>query len=255
LSDGRFLLAEEYGPSLLVVSTNGQVLVRYTPRNKPLSGAISRVNPILPSVLAQRRTNRGFEALALSSDGRAAWAILQSPAGDGDSPRFKHSRIVRAIRLDLTDPLKATVTGHFLLALSTAADYGPDQKQTGIKLNDAEWLAPDRMLVLETGDSARLVIVNFREATNLLGRPDENSLEFEAAGVDLDRLTVKPATTEVWADLRTVPGLSRKLEGLAVLNANEILLANDNDFGLGDNTTGEPSRLWRLRLPRPLPIP
>jgi alkaline phosphatase len=49
-----------------------------------------------------------------------------------------------------------------------------------------------------------------------------------------------------------------KLEGLCILNANEVAISNDNDFGIGDNLTGIPTRLWilrwilRLRVPLPL---
>lgn len=253
--DGKFLMSEEYGPSILVVSSNGTVLVRYTPASKPLRGAGYPVQNILPEVLAQRRDNRGFEALALSPDGRTAYAMLQSAAGEAREKRFKRSRVSRAIRLDLTDPLHARVTGHFLMPLSAAAAYGPEQNKAEPKLNDAEWLAPDQLLVLEQGRTeAHLIVADFSAATNLQGRPDENSLEFEAAGANPDALPVQTAHTEVWASTAEFQLNNHKLEGLAVLSATEIALANDNDFGLGDNETGEPSSVWILQLPRPLPL-
>ena len=119
--------------------------------------------------------------------------------------------------------------------------------------NKAEWLAPDKLLVLEAGkDSARLLVADFSHATNLLGREDENTLAFEAAGDDLTKLSVKPASTEVWFSTAGLKGLSKKLEGLAIISPSEIALSNDNDFGLGDNETGDPSAVWVIRLPRPL---
>ncbi len=256
LPDGRFLIAEEYSPSVLVVSAVGEVLVRYTPAAKPLTNASYPVKAILPAVLSQRRHNRGFESLALSADGRTAYAILQSPAGDAEDKRMKQSRVARALRLDVSDPLHARVTGHFLVPLSRAADYGPAQKQPNVKLNDADWLAPDKLLVLETGAGfARLIVVDFAGATNLLGRPDENALTFELVGGDLSKLPITPARTEVWLATAGLSAIgSPKLEGLAILGPDEIALANDNDFGLGDNATGEPSMAWTLRLHRPLPF-
>lgn len=252
--DGKFLISEEYGPSILVVAAHGQVLMRYVPQSKNLVGATYPVQPVLPAVLAQRRDNRGFESLALSPDGKTAYAILQSPAGPENDARFANSRVARAVRLDLSDPLQARVTGHFLVPVSRAADYGSQQKQANVKLNDADWLAPDRLLVLEAGkEFARLVLVDFRHATNLLGRADENSLAWEASGGALDKLPVTAAATEVWGSTAGLPGMSGKLEGLVVLSPTEIALANDNDYGLGDNDTGEPSLVWLLHLTRPLP--
>jgi len=254
--DGKFLISEEYSPSVLVVSASGQVLVRYTPATKPLAGASYPVKPILSSVLAQRRDNRGLESLALSPDGKTAFVMLQSPAGDEDDKKFKQASVSRTIRLDLTDPLNARVTGHFLMPLGPTSAYGKDQKPAGLKLNDAEWLAPDKLLVLEQGkDAARLLVADFSEATNLLGRDDENSLAFEAAISDSSTLSVKPARTEVLLSTSEMsPVKSTKLEGLAVISPTEIALANDNDFGLGDNKTGEPSTIWLLQMNRPMPL-
>ena len=253
--DGKFLISEEYGPSVLVVNTNGQVLMRYVPENKPRPGATYPVHAILPSVLSQRRTNRGFEALALSPDGRTAYVMLQSPLGDESDPKLQNARVSRALRLDLSDPVNARVTGHFLMPLSPATDYDAKLKQAGVKLNDAEWLAPDKLLVLEqAGETARLLVADFSAAGDLRNAPKEDFVEPETAGDDFTKLPVKPATVEVWA---TISGLTKeptKLEGLAILSPTEIAIANDNDFGLGDNKTGTPSSVWIIRLPRALPL-
>lgn len=252
--DGKFLLSEEYGPSVLVVNTNGQVLMRYVPMGKSLSDATYPVKAIFPSSLAQRRTNRGFEAMALSPDGKTAYVMLQSPLGDEGDPQLKQARVSRVLRLDLSDPLNARVTGHFLMPLSRAADYSDKLKQTGVKLNDAEWLAPDKLLVLEqAGETARLLVADFHTAGNLQNSPAENPLTPEMVGDDLAKLPMTPATVEAWA---TISGLSKeptKLEGLAILSPTEIALANDNDFGLGEGTAPTPSTVWLLRLSRPLP--
>lgn len=251
--DGKFVISEEYGPSVLVVNTNGQVLMRYVPENKPLPGATYPVRAILPSVLSQRRTNRGFESLALSPDGKAAYVMLQSPLGDEEDLQFKQARVSRVLRLDLSDPLDAHVTGHFLMPLSLATGYDAKLKQAGVKLNDAEWLAPDRLLVLEqAGETARLLVADFSAAGDLRNTPAKSSTTPEAAGDDFSKLPVVPATVEVWAMIAGLSKEATKLEGLAVLSPTEIALANDNDFGLGEGTTPPPSTVWLLRLSRPL---
>jgi alkaline phosphatase len=253
--DGKFLISEEYGPSVLVVNTNGQVLMRYVPANKPLPGATYPVRAILPAVLSKRRTNRGFEALALAPDGRTAYVMLQSPLGDTAEETLKSARVARALRLDLSDPLNARVTGHFLLPLSRATDYSDKLKQASVKLNDAEWLAPDRLLVLEqAGGMARLLVADFRAAGDLRNTPKENTLEPEMAGDAFVKLPVTPATVELWATITGLSAEATKLEGLAILSPTEVAIANDNDFGLGEGETPIPSTVWRLRLMRPLPL-
>jgi alkaline phosphatase len=250
--DGRFLIAEEYGPSVLVVSARGEVLVRYTPR--PLPGARYPVRAILPEVLAGRRANRGFEALALSPDGGTAWVLLQSPLGTAAAPKWRAARVVRALRLDVTDPLNARVTGHFLLPLSPAAEYAANLKQTAVKVNDAEWLATDRLLLLEqAGATARLLVAEFSRAGNLQGQPGAATLAPEAVGDALAALEVTPATVELWAVLFPPADGPLKLEGLAVLSPTEIALSHDNDFGQGDGPA-LPSQVWKCRLPRSLPL-
>jgi hypothetical protein len=253
LPDGRFLISEEYGPSVLVVSTNGEVLVRYTPADKPLKGAPYPVKPILPRVLSRRESNRGFECLALSADGKTAYAILQSPAGADSGARFKDARVSRTIRLDVSDPMNARVTGHFLMPLDAAADFPVPQKQHSVKLNDADWVGPDRLLVLEQAKGeARLLVADFTKATNLMEREDENTLVFEAAGAGFAKLHVQPASVDTWFSTAGIKAIdSDKLEGLAIIGPEEIALSNDNDFGVGENENGQPSMIWILRVSRP----
>jgi alkaline phosphatase len=54
--------------------------------------------------------------------------------------------------------------------------------------------------------------------------------------------------------MRDVGITDNKLEGLAVLSPTEIALSNDNDFGMGDNVSGDPSMIWIVRLGKALPV-
>lgn len=40
-----------------------------------------------------------------------------------------------------------------------------------------------------------------------------------------------------------------KLEGLCALGEGQYAIANDNDFGLGENATDIPTRIWIVRVP------
>jgi hypothetical protein len=256
LPDGKFILSDEYSPSIFVVSPKGQVLVRYTPASKPLTNATYPVKAILPDVFTLRRVNKGFENLALSGDGRFTYAILQGPMGDAKDERYTESRIIRALKLDVSRPLDAKVVGEYLVQASPAGDYSAKQKQAKISWNDADWIAPDRLLVIERGkNQVKLLLVDLRHATNILNRNDEGSLVFEKVTTDLANMGVQPARASEVFSTRDVQGIgSDKIEGIAVLSPNEIALSNDNDFGLGDNETGEPSMVWIVRLAQPLPL-
>jgi len=97
-------------------------------------------------------------------------------------------------------------------------------------------------------------MVDFNEASNLLGHRAESDLVFEEAGADLAKLGVKPAQAREIFSTRDVPGItSNKIEGLAVLSPTEIALSNDNDFGIGENENGDPSMIWMVHLATPLP--
>ncbi len=256
LPNGDFLLSEEYSPSIFVVSPKGEVLVRYTPASKPLPQATYPVKPILPDIFTQRRVNKGFENLALSRDGHFAYAILQSPMGDAHDKHFAKSRVIRVLKLDVSQPLEARVAGEYLALASAATDYSDKQKQSKLSWSDADWVAPDKLLVIERGHGlTKLLLVNFSGATDVLHHRDEGNLQFEDVRTDLAAIGVRPATaTEVFST-RDVPGIkSDKIEGVAVLSPTEVALSNDNDFGIGENNAGEPSMVWLVRLTTPLPL-
>jgi len=142
-----------------------------------------------------------------------------------------------------------------LVPLSCATNYSAKLKQSGVKLNDAEWLAPDRLLVLEqAGETARLLVADFSRAGDLQNHQAANTTAPEAAGDDFSKLPVTPATVEVWAAISGLTKEATKLEGLAILSPMEIAVSNDNDFGLGEGAVPVSSTVWLLRLPRPLPM-
>jgi len=277
LPNGDFLIVDEYAPSIFIVDgSTCKVKVRYTPAGKTLPNANYTVRAILPSILGQRRLNRGFESLALSGDGRTAYAVLQSPLGDKADSRYKNTRVVRIIRLDLSVPLNASVTGHFVVLQSDKGDYAKNiaefsvsNKQTDLKYSAASWLAQDRILLLERANGkAKLMSVDMAYATNMLGASYENTLDPEdttTAGLGLAGRGIVPASTlELFssdeqkklvtdtADTSgATPSYELKLEGMALEGDKSIFLANDNDFGIADPALT--SKVWKLSPRNALP--
>lgn len=251
LPGGGFVLCEEYAPSILVVSASGQVRMRYTPTSKPLIGAHYPVQPILPNIFCDRRLNRGFEGVALSSDGKTLYAILQSPMGNAHDPRYANSRVIRILEMDFSNPLHARVTGMFLLQASSYTDYPHNQRQDQVKVSELTWLAPKRLLVLERAKGRmRLFVADLARASNVLHRSDAETLRYEDGQTDLAALGIRPAKRFLVFDTAEIPAIDTdKLEGVALLAPDEIALANDNDFGIGENAVGEPSKVWTIRIP------
>lgn len=264
LPGGYFILAEEYGPSIVIADGNGVVQRRYTPANKTFPGADYPVHNTLPEVLKNRRANRGFESIPVSADGRTAYTVTQSPMGStsAGSP-YRESRIVRILKLDVSDPLNLQVTGQFAVALSQAAGtYPTGTAQRDLKVGSAAWVAEDVLLLIELNDAAgvggvRLILVDLRGASNFHGQPVANTLDLEDVNKGPAFLGLTPAATTVVYQqfetdaVRLLP--SGKLEGLSILNAGTVAISNDNDFGVGD-VPGTPSSLTILRLSDLLPL-
>ena len=263
LKGGGFILVEEYSPSVVIADANGVVRKRYTPVSKTLPGADYPVSNTLPDVLKNRRSNRGFESMAVSDDGRTAYTMTQSPMGSTSaSSVYRNSRVVRVFRMDVSDPLNLQVTGQFVVNLSPASDYPVGNAQRDLKISAATWVARDLLLVLELNDAAgiggaRLVLVDLRAASNVHGLPVADTLDLEDVNKGPAFFGLTPATSTVVYQqfetdaIRLLP--SGKLEGLSILNANEVAISNDNDFGIGD-VPGTPSKLTILRLSDQLPL-
>lgn len=254
LPDGKFLLVDEYGPSLIVTTPTGEILKRYLPPSRVKGPAPFPVDGQVPDVFTRRRANRGFESLALSSDGRRAWTIMEGPLGPRNDLQYKLSRMVRVLEWDVADPLAARPVAQFLLPLSRPP-AGMDQDD--VRISEAAWLSDTRLLIVEPAPGRlRLVIVDFARATNILGRAEADTLTIDASGASLSTWGITPAATTVVFDNGDLPLIREdKLEGLAIVSDREVVLASDNDFGMGDNRTGARAQLWRLRWPEALTIP
>ncbi len=188
---GGFWMVEENSPSLLYATSSGRVVVRYTPEGvRP--AASYPVRDGLPAILRQRRANRGLENLALSQDGKTAWVVLQSPIGPTSEPAFDRSLVARAVRLDVSDPLRAKVTGLYLVPFSDPKEYPKPNRPRDMKYSAAAFVKDQTILLLERAEGgARVYLVNFAQSTNLLEHPNGESPELDKAGMDYAALGIK----------------------------------------------------------------
>ena len=95
--NGNLLVSDEYGPSLVELDRSGNLLRRFTtPANLVPRSASNVPNFASDAGNTQgKRTNRGFEGLAVSADGKFAYAMLQSAMLDEGAGDGVHSRIVK----------------------------------------------------------------------------------------------------------------------------------------------------------------
>jgi len=215
LADGSFWVGEEYGPSLLNVDADGVVRRRWAPKGIRLAGA----KPVLPARAGLRRTNRGFEGIALSPDERWLYVALQSAPVDED-PR--------------ATPIWKLDAGSGKLALEAAYPFDPPEsfladaeagkvRHADLKICELACLAEDQLLVLERiSKSAHIYRVELTRHGHA-------------------RKTLVFSTDEAG-------GVAADIEGMTLLSDRELILATDNDFGV----EGAATRFYHLAFHRPL---
>lgn len=261
--DGSFWMADEYRPALYHFDPSGKLIERLVPIGThaaagnpvPQPGAAGELGiEALPAVIAQRRQNRGFEALAIQNG--KIYAFVQSPLrnpatlANGALNAMKN---VRVVELDL----QTRATRQFLYVMDNPPSVSADDTRAD-KLGDAVAVPGGGFLVVERDDDALPedpveTITKKVYAFKLDGATDVSSLGlFDVGGVTkcVDQMTVAelaavgvaPVTKTLRVDLAQAGYASvEKVEGLALLESGQLALINDNDFGVAgiviDNAT------------------
>lgn len=243
-ASGTWWMVDEYRPAIYNFASNGTLIARYVPQGTGAANGVAAGTygtEVLPAVYAQRRSNRGFEAVAI--EGNKLYAFIQSPIDNPDDPTDKASKAstwCRIIEMDLTTK---TITGEYLYPMFEKA-AGAD------KIGDAASMGNGKFMVIERDDATGLKAVkyvweiNLRTATNLLttsytlplGRTLESLTMAEVAALGIRPVAKRKAVYLPGAGY----GDFEKVEGLARVDNNTFLLVNDNDFGIGGSTLATP---------------
>lgn len=256
LSDGTFWVAEEFGPSLVEVAGDGTIRRRLVPANAAADykDADYDIAPALPPILRQRSQGRGFESLAISPDEKFLYAMMQSPLANPDAAASRHSRNIRIWKI-----VRETgqVVGQYLYQLDAPHRFRVDNEarertREDVKVAEIVAIGEDRLMVLERIEkSARLFTIHLDEANRI--PPEFDSLEMSPSLEILDgeALTMRglaPLPKTLVLDTDTLPGLPARIEGVAVMAPNELIVINDNEFGID----GVRNQMFRIILPEPL---
>ncbi|MFN7320292.1 MAG: esterase-like activity of phytase family protein [Methylobacterium sp.] len=256
VSDGTFWIADELGPSLLQVASDGTVLKRLVPQGlqNDFKDADYEVVPSLPPILRYRALNRGFEALALSPDEKFLYAMLQGPLANPDIETARRSRHVRLWKIARET---GEVVGEYFYQTDDINSYtgevdGRERVQSRVLLSEMAAIAEDQLLVLERVDRhARFYTVQLTDENRvprLLDNPEYGPGFEWMDAAQLALRGVLPLTKTLVLDSEMTPGLPAKIEGLAITGPNEFIVINDNDFGVD----GVRTQMFRVTLPQPL---
>jgi len=251
LSDGTFWVAEEYGPSLVHVAADGKVLERLVPAGleADLAKAPYPVNGALPAILMKRALNRGLESVAVSVDEKRLYLLMQSPLANPDQDAYKAARMARLLEIDLAD--RKTV-GQYVYILDAPETFRKDNstKQNDVRLSELTVSPSGELVALERiGKTTKLHRLDLAGATNITGGAWDDpatapSLE-QLTEADLGAKGIVPLGKKLLLDSADLEGLPAKIEGVSFVDADTIVLINDNDFGIDGSTT----EILRMKLP------
>lgn len=247
LADGSFWLGDEYGPSLLKVSPDGAVQKRWVPAGmeQRLRQAGHPVEGVLPALAAKRHLNRGFEAIAMSGDERLLHLAFQSPLAHPDKDAHENARHVRIWSLDAAT---GAVAAQYLYPLDPPESFRRDCAKGELDWSDLKVseiaLLPDGLLVLERG-SETTKIYRVRLDSDRALPPGHLDIatrptieELSAAG----HLDLPVLAKDLLFSTDDHPQVAADLEGMVILREDELLLVNDNDFGV----EGASTSFWRV---------
>ncbi len=251
LQQGGFWIGEEYGPSLLRVTSNGEVVERLVPKGSAeyYQGSAVPVRAVLPPLLARRALNRGFEGMALAPDQKLLFVALQSPLANPDASAAKHGRMDRLIALHLDAQGNfAGMAGGYALEFPKIEDFASGLKQKDLKLSALSAVDDHRVLILlRAGHQVAVLLATIQGASNLIGTAwahpaTQPSLETQSDPSQMGVQTI--ALQPIWESSDTFGKGLGKIEGMSLVDGKRLLFISDNDFGID----GEKSTVWQVPL-------
>lgn len=237
---GTILISDEYGPSIAEFSREGRLIRRLdVPAKFQIAKrAGDKTGELPPHNASGRASNRGFEGLAISPDGRTLFAALQSPLiqDHAVSPSSQYSGTNdRLLRVDLA----AASTSELLYPLDDPG-HGINEM---LAVNDHQFLVIERdSLRGEASKFKHIMLVDASDATDISG----------IAALPRKRVPegVKPVAKRLFLDLLDAkfglagPAFPEKIEGLTFGpdlpdGRHTLIVTSDNDF-----RKDEPNWFW-----------
>lgn len=235
LADGTFWIGEENATSIFHVAADGRILERLVPAGteKDFADAGYPVKGALPAILAKRNANRGIESMAVSPDERFLFCVVQNPLANPDVKTFGQARSTRLFKLDRAS---GAVVAEWVYELTEMATFKGEERKAPSTARISELLAidGDRLLLLDRTDkTTKIFEIDTRAATNIAGSKwDEASTSPSLEQIKLADAAILPVAKKLVFDSTDFPQLPGKIEGMAWFANGDLMLINDNDFGI-----------------------
>jgi glycerophosphoryl diester phosphodiesterase len=210
--DGTFYFGEEFGPFIVHVDAKGRVLDAPV----PLPRVMSPDNPFLLGRTPNLASSNGFEAMALSADGKTLYPFLEGPVV-GDDPLTR-----RVFEFDIKDRRYTGRSWTYRMTepstfVSDAVAFGRDQLIVTERDNGQGPAALyKKAFVIDVPD--RKPVLQKREIVDLenLRDPDKISLPGRPGDFGLGNPFKFPYQT---------------IEAVLPISGNELAFVNDTNFG------------------------
>ncbi|MEB3343149.1 choice-of-anchor I family protein [Okeania sp.] len=244
-ADNTFWTVDEYRPAIYQFDTNGSLLNRFVPEGtaalaEPAEAPGTFGTETLPAEYSNRRSNRGFEAVALDTDEGILYSFIQTPLANPDRETSDNSSIIRMLGID---PTNGTPVAEYVYLLEKPdIGAGPVVDKIGDAVYDPEtgnFFVAERDSSVDPTGKKFIFEIDLTGATNLLADsapslPNGETLEQQTA----DSLAAVGIQAVNKIKVTNLPSIGYtagdKVEGLSLLPDGRLAVLNDNDFGLLD---------------------
>ncbi|TAE61275.1 MAG: hypothetical protein EAZ76_06410 [Nostocales cyanobacterium] len=261
--NGDFWMVDEYRPAIYHFNMNGVLIDRFIPQGTASANGESVGTfgtEVIPSIYAQRRGNRGFEAVALA--GNKLYAFIQSAIDNPDFAADTTSRNSRNLRILEFDVVTKQVTGEYLYLLDDISASGNAKTD---KIGDAVYLGDGKFAVIERDDRSNLTAnkliyeIDLTAATNIYNSdnftlPADKTIE-QLTPEELVTAGITPVSKNLLVNAAEIGYTGvEKLEGLALVAPNTLAIVNDNDFNVIGSTNNADGSVTINLSPTPIPL-
>jgi hypothetical protein len=244
--NGHMLVSDEYGPSLYEFDQAGEFVRAFaTPANLvPKVGSNVDYVSTPPTLTSGREPNRGYEGLAISPDGKYAYAVLQNGTiqdGWTASDRGRYTRIVKydtTTGLDVAQyayKLESAGQGRGISALVALGDdkfWIIERNNRGVGVG-ATLASPDKnVFAIDLNGASDVTNINLPSTGNLPAGYTPVAKGAKILDLDADTLAaLGNRSPEKWEGLAIGPQLND--------GGYLVLAGTDNDYSVTQNAGGQ----------------